>query len=124
MVKEEALFFLTSLFILGWSKLMSTLGMNGICSEAVTKSTVAQMALFLNITPTVWLRFQLPEAILLKRFHNDFQESMWSLYFIPRKRKNTFVSYFNSNMCSTSWRLPKIHSPVISWTLFLIATLF
>ena len=39
--KKQALFFIISLFIFGWNKLRSsTLGINEICSEVVTKSAV------------------------------------------------------------------------------------
>lgn len=58
--KKQALFFIISLFVFGWNKLRSsTLGINEICSEVVTKSAVAQVVLLMKIIPTVWLRHHL-----------------------------------------------------------------
>lgn len=88
--KKQALFII-SLFTVGWRKLRSsTLGINGMYTEVVSKSAEAQGILLMKTIPTVWLRrqlrFKLPAAIWLKRLHNNFQERFQSLYVISRKR--------------------------------------
>lgn len=97
--KKQALFII-SLFIVGWRKLRSsTLGINGMYAEVVSKSAEAQVVLLMKMIPTVWLRrqlrIQLPAAIWLKRFHNNFQESFQSLYVISRKERMQLFSASN-----------------------------